>query len=148
MLIDSAVFGSIEVDDENIYSMPDGLFGFGSVGDFALISKDDEDVTLMWFQSVEHQVPCFVVFNPFEIIDGYDPAVEPSDLRALGCKSEDELEFVVIAVVPEDITKITVNLKSPIALNHKNNVARQVILSNKDYPIKFSLVEEPQAVNA
>lgn len=148
MLVNSAVFGPVEVDGENVYSMPDGLFGFGSVGDFALISKQDDDVNLMWFQAVEQQVPCFVVFDPFEIIEGYDPMVEPPDLRALGCKSEDDLSFLVIAVVPEDITKITVNLKSPIALNHKNNTARQVILSNKDYPIKFSLVGEQQAVNA
>lgn len=148
MLVDSAVFGPTEVDSENIYSMPDGLFGFGPVGDFALITKEDDGVRLMWYQSVEQQVPCFVVFNPSDIVEGYDPVIEPSDLRALRCKSEDELDFLVIAVVPQDITKITVNLKSPIALNHKTNTARQVILSNKDYPIKFFLVEEQQAVNA
>lgn len=148
MIVNTAVFGPMEVDSENIYSMRDGLYGFGPMGDFALISKTDDDVTLMWFQAVEQQVPCFVVFNPFDIIEGYDPEVELSDLKALGCSDADELDFLVIAVVPEDITKITVNLKSPIALNNKNNAARQVILSNKDYPIKFSLVEETQAVNA
>lgn len=148
MLVNSVVFGPIEVGNNQIYSMPEGLYGFGDVGDFALITKQDDDVTLMWFQSVESEVPCFVVFNPYEIIEGYKPVIEPSDLRAIGCKRESELEFLVIAVVPEDVTKITVNLKSPIVLNHKNNTARQVILTNKDYPIKFSLVEEQQAVNA
>lgn len=148
MLVNTAVFGSLEVADEYIFNMSEGLYGFDQVGDFALIIRDDEDGTLMWYQPVEEQVPCFVVFNPFEIIDGYQPVLESADLRALGCGKGDELQFLVIAVVPEDISKITVNLKSPIAINPKNKRARQVILANKDYPIKFALVSEQSAVNA
>lgn len=148
MLVNTAVFGPIEVADEQIFSMPDGVYGFDQVGKFALITKQDENVTLMWFQSVEGAVPCFVVFNPFEIIDGYHPVIETSDLRALGCAKNDKLDYFVIAVVPEDVTKITVNLKSPIVLNRRTKTARQVILANKDYPIKFSLAEEQNVVNA
>lgn len=148
MLVNTAVFGSVEVSGEQIFSMPEGLYGFDQVGKFALITKQEDDVTLMWFQSVDEEVPCFVVFNPYEIIDGFHPVIEASDLRALGCAKNDQLDYLVIAVVPEDITKITVNLKSPIVLNRRTKTARQVILANKDYPIKFSLVEEQTAVNA
>lgn len=148
MLVNTAVFGAIEVADEQIFSMPDGLYGFDQVGKFALVTKQDDDVTLMWFQSVESTVPCFVVFNPYEVIDGYQPMIEAADLRALNCAKNDKLEYLVVAVVPEDITKITVNLKSPIVLNRRAKLARQVILANKDYPIKFSLVEEQNVVNA
>ncbi len=148
MLVNSAVFGQVEVPESNIFSMPDGIFGFGPVGDFALVDKQDDDVTLMWFQPVKEIAPCFVVFNPYEIIEGYDPELEGFDMRALGCRKVSELEFLVIAVVPDDISKITVNLKSPIAINRKTKMARQVILTNKDYPIKFFLVEEQQAAHA
>lgn len=149
MLVDTAVFGPMEVADDHIFSMPEGLYGFEQVGDFALVTQADDDVTLMWYQPVNGQLPCFVVFNPFDIIDGYDPVIESSDLRALNCGKGDKLEYLVIAVVPEDITRITVNLKSPIVLNKRNKLARQVILANKDYPIKFALVEEQSsAVNA
>lgn len=139
MLIETAVFGPIEVEEDNIFHMPDGLYGFDESNDYALITKQEEDVTLMWFQAVDATVPCFVVFNPVEVIDGYDPLVENTDLRALDCKDSADLEFLVIAVVPDDLTHITVNLKSPVALNRKNKKARQVILSNKEYPIKFPL---------
>lgn len=142
MLVNSAVFGSLEVASGQIFSMPQGLFGFEKTGDFALITKKEDDVTLMWYQAVDQTVPCFVVFNPFEIIDGYDPVLEPSDLKALGDAENGALEYLVIAVVPDDISKITVNLKSPIVLNRKTQMARQVILSNKDYPISFSLVPQ------
>ena len=141
MLVETTVLGSVEVDSGDIFDMPEGLYGFGGAGRFALVKKQEDDVTLMWYQALDHRVPCFIVFNPFDIIDGYSPELERGDLKALGCKDASELSFLVIAVVPEDIAKITVNLKSPIAVNPQNQLARQVILLNKDYPIQFSLVE-------
>lgn len=143
MLINTAVLGALEVDERDIFHLPNGLPGFDDTHQYALISKEEDGITLQWFQAADTSVPCFVVFNPFDIIDGYHPKVEAGDLKALHCADAQELEYLVIAVVPEDITQTTVNLKSPIALNRKENIARQVILSNKDYPIRFPLVEEP-----
>jgi flagellar assembly factor FliW len=148
MLVNTAVFGETDIPDEQIFTMPQGLYGFDDCKKFALVVKEEDGVTLKWFQSVEDLVPCFVVFDPYEIIDGYRPVMEAADIRALLPKKDDRLEYLVIAVVPEDISKITVNLKSPLVLNRRTGIARQVILAN-DYPIKFSLVEEQvDAVNA
>lgn len=144
MVINSAVFGEMDIDESSIYRMPNGLFGFDHCNRYALLTKQEDDVTLMWFQAVDARVPCFVVFDPFEIITGYQPVLEPSDMRALNCTDISRLKFLVIAVVPDDITKITVNLKSPLVLNEKEGIARQVILRNADYPIRFPLSEEPQ----
>ncbi|WRS26705.1 flagellar assembly protein FliW [Oscillospiraceae bacterium MB08-C2-2] len=143
MIVNSAVFGEMDVDVHAVYNIPGGLLGFEDQEKYALITKQDEDVTLKWFQAVEDVVPCFVVFDPFDIIEGYDPIVEPSDLKHLGCKTFEELTFLVIAVVPEDMTQTTVNLKSPIILNKSNQLARQVILANRDYPVRFSLFPQP-----
>ena len=144
MFIDSAVLGPVEVSPENIFYMPEGLYGFDKEGEYALITKQEDDVTLRWLQAVDSHVPCFVVFNPFEIIDGYAPILEPADLRGLNCNSAADLRFFVIAVVPEDIRKITVNLKSPIAVNKQDRRARQGILSNPEYPIKFPIFPQEQ----
>ena len=142
MLINSAVLGEVEISDEDIFNVPDGFYGFDGNGKYALITKVDEDVTLRWFQPVEAQVPCFVVFDPGDILLDYRPILEPSDLRALEASNIGELEFLTIAVVPENIRDITVNLKSPIAINRRKGIARQVILRNTDYPIRFPLVED------
>ncbi len=144
MLVNTAVLGPVEVSADNIFHLPEGLYGFEGKSDYALITKQDEDVTLKWFQAVDSSVPCFVVFDPFEIVEGYDPVVEPSDLQYLNCKDASELLFLVIAVVPEDISGITVNLKSPIVINKRERRARQVILANQDYPIRFPLFPQPE----
>lgn len=141
MLIDTAIFGQIEIDESAIYHMPLGLYGFDNGGDFAVIEKQDDDVTLRWFQSTGAVVPCFIVFDPFELIDGYEPEMERADLKALACEDVRDLQFLVISVVPDDISRITVNLKSPIVLNKKNRLGRQVILANPDYPISYPLVQ-------
>lgn len=146
MVVNTAVLGPVEVEMENVFHLPEGLYGFERKGDYALVTKEDEDMTLMWLQAVDASVPCFVVFNPFEILDGYDPIVEPSDLRYLDCKDASDLLFLVIAVVPDNVNDITVNLKSPIVINRRERRGRQVILANRDYPIKFPLFpQEDQA---
>jgi len=138
MLIDTAVLGPVEVAEEDIFTLPDGLYGFDSPNQYALITRHEEEVTLRWLQSVESSVPCFVVFDPYEIIDNYAPVLESDDMRRLGCKDVGELRFFSIAVVPDDIQDMTINLKSPVVVNKATRVARQVILANRDYPIKFA----------
>ena len=141
MLINTAVLGQVDVDEQNIYKMPEGLYGFEEEHKWALITQQDEGLTLMWLQAVGDDTPCFVVFDPFEIVQDYSPKLEEADLKQLGVKSEDQLSFLVIAVVPEDFSQISVNLKSPIALNPQTNDARQVILGGEQvWPIKYYLM--------
>ncbi|MCL2055947.1 MAG: flagellar assembly protein FliW [Oscillospiraceae bacterium] len=140
MQIDCAVFGTVDVPDELVFGMPGGLYGFEDTDQFALITKEDDGVTLRWYQSTKSRMPCFVVFDPYELIIGFEPDIEKADLAALESSNAGELDFLVLAVVPEDVSKTTVNLKSPVALNRKKQIARQVILQN-DYPIKFPLAQ-------
>jgi flagellar assembly factor FliW len=132
----------MDIHEDNILHMPFGPFGFDECKTFALLEQEDDGVVFRWLQSADNESPCFVVFDPNEIVADYCPEVENSDLRALGCRSVSSLQFYVIAVVPEDFRKTTVNLKSPIAVNPDTNVAMQVILANADYPIRFPLVDE------
>ncbi|MDR2909163.1 MAG: flagellar assembly protein FliW [Oscillospiraceae bacterium] len=145
MLVNTAVLGEVEVSPENVFHMPHGLYGFEEATDYALIKKWEDDVALMWLQNTGADAPCFVVFDPFEIIEGYEPELEASDLRFFGAGDISELDFYVIAVVPEDIAGITVNLKSPVAVHKKDRRARQVILANRDYPIRFPLFVREEA---
>jgi flagellar assembly factor FliW len=142
MVVNTAIFGTVNVDEENILHMPFGPFGFDEYKTFALLEQEDDGAVFRWLQSTEEENPCFVVFDPNELVADYRPEVENSDLRALGCRRISELKFYVIAVVPDDFRKTTVNLKSPIAVNPDTNVAMQVILANVDYPIRFPLLDE------
>ena len=142
MQLNTAVLGKVEVGEDSVLYLPEGLYGFEYERDYALITRQDEGVTLMWLQAVGAPAPCFVVFDPMEVASGYAPKLESDDLRSLEAGSEEELSFLAIAVVPEDVSQISINLKSPIAVNRRNKKARQVILTGQDYPIKYYLFTE------
>ena len=59
---------------------------------------------------------------------------------------EDDLDCWVLMVIGETFRDSTVNLKSPVIINHKTNLAVQVIL-DQDYPIRQADVYKRQCWN-
>jgi len=51
------------------------------------------------------------------------------------------LQLLVIATVPEDFRKTTLNMKAPIVINTANNLATQVVLPF-NYEFKYPLYAE------
>jgi flagellar assembly factor FliW len=52
-------------------------------------------------------------------------------------ESEQDLIFLTIATVPLDAKRLSINIKSPVALNPARMIGRQVILLNEDYSVKY-----------
>jgi len=52
-------------------------------------------------------------------------------------KSEDDRIFLSIATLPASIEDLSLNIKSPVDLNPKTREARQVILTNPDYEVRY-----------
>lgn len=142
MLIETQYLGAVEVPQENIISFPDGIYGFEDTKSFALVPRGIRDDSPMFLQAVGDTSPSFVVFEPGEFVNDFNPRVPDSDLRELGVSSAQELVFFVIAVIPPDIRCATANYKSPVAINKETRVGRQVILENKNYPLRFPIFED------
>ena len=90
---------------------------------------------ICWLQSIEQKGICFIMLNPLEICPDYAPAVMQDVLFTLQAVPKDDLDCWVIAVIGDTFRESTVNLKSPIIINHKTNLGMQVIL-DQDYPIR------------
>ncbi|MCL1903087.1 MAG: flagellar assembly protein FliW [Oscillospiraceae bacterium] len=147
MLINTRDFGEVEIADEELITFPAGIFAFEEMRKFALMSPLGEDVYPKWLQSVEDISPCFVVFDP-TIVDGnYTVKLEAFEKKLL--KFDDNsadnmnssMKLLVIATVPSDFKKTTVNMKAPIVINQDERLAAQVIL-NLDYEFKFPLYSD------
>ncbi|MBQ7605755.1 MAG: flagellar assembly protein FliW, partial [Firmicutes bacterium] len=124
-------FGTIHVDEDAIYKFPEGLYGFEDCKEFAIFQHDyDDELSLLYMQHTKDLFPCFLVFEPWDMYEGYDPHMEPADLRACGVESEDDLIFLSISTLPSSLDMLSLNLKSPVVLNPKTKEARQVILTN------------------
>lgn len=131
-------FGTVHVDEDAIYKFPVGLYGFEDCKEFAIFQHDyDEDLSLLYLQHTADIFPSFLVFEPWDMFEGYDPKMLPEDLKACGAESEEDLIFLSIATLPVSLEDLSLNIKSPVVLNTKTKEARQVILTNPDYEVRY-----------
>ncbi len=137
MEINTRDFGIIEVENDAVYEFPDGLYGFEEDKKFAVFSRSFEDVSFLYLQSIDHTVPCFLVFEPWDLLPNYKPVISKEDMDICQVDSIDDLMFLVIAVAPSSIRDLSINIKSPVVLNPKTRTARQIILQNPDYSVKY-----------
>lgn len=90
---------------------------------------------ICWLQSIEQKNVCFIMLNPLEVRRDYAPVVMQDVLILLQAVPEDNLDCWVLMVIGETFRDSTVNLKSPVIINHETNLGVQVIL-DQDYPIR------------
>lgn len=128
-------FGTIEVEKESILTFKQPIFGFEEYTKYVLISDADMGSGICWLQSVENQDICFILMDPQEITPDYAPSISQEALLTLQAVPQDPLDCWVITVIGKTFQESTVNLKSPILMNHKTNYAMQIILE-QDYPIR------------
>lgn len=128
----------IPLGKQNPIKFIEGIYGFEGIKEYFLEPVGD-DLSVLILQSASTRVPSFVVINPFLIADNYCPVLSDEEVKTLGAKLQQELAFYVIAVVKEDYKNTVVNLKSPIVINPKLRLAKQIILDNCDYPIRFAI---------
>ncbi|HWQ77240.1 MAG TPA: flagellar assembly protein FliW [Anaerovoracaceae bacterium] len=143
--IDTRDFGTVEVEEDAIYEFPDGVYGFEEDTRFAVFSRPFEDISFLYLQSAQNIVPCFLVFEPQGFHPDYRPLMSEEDLASCGTDCIDDLIFLVIATVHEKAEELSINIKSPVVLNPKTRKARQVILQNPDYPVRYLPFQDGKA---
>jgi flagellar assembly factor FliW len=142
--INTRKFGPIEIDENKILSMPDGLPGFSGYHKFILL-EDPNSKPFCWFQSVEDPALSLVVMSPFIFKPDYEIDVTPEDISKnwKAQKEEDLTVYVVINITGEkENKKITANLIGPIIINTKTSEAVQLVISDSKYSYQHNVLEE------
>jgi flagellar assembly factor FliW len=142
MLLQTKHFGEIEVSEKSILRFESGLPGFELLKEFILIDNNDETSPFKWLQCVNEPQMAFAIANPFMIKKDYDFELSEEAVRELGIEKEEEATVYAIVVVPEDLTKISMNLKAPLIINNKNNKGAQIILDTDKYTVRHYILEE------
>ena len=129
MKIETRDFGILDIEEKNIITFKQPVFGFEEYTQFVLVNDSNMGSGICWLQSIEQKNVCFIMLNPLEVKRDYAPVVMQDVLILLQAVPEDDLET---------FRDSTVNLKSPVIINHKTNLAVQVIL-DQDYPIRQAI---------
>lgn len=144
MKVKTRYFGEVEIGDEKIIHFEQGLFGFEDYKDFTILYdvEGDEDPFFSWLQCTSEEALAFPVVNPLKVDSQYNPMVEDALLENIGEMQEDDLVVLLIATVPSDVKKTSVNKKAPLIINAGTCKGVQIVAENQDYEVKHYLFHE------
>jgi flagellar assembly factor FliW len=138
MKIVSKFLGEVEINDDQIIHFPNGLPGFETEKQFAVLPLEDQSAFAI-LQSVGHSHVGFVIAYPFAFYANYTFELAEDDISKLKLDSPDDCVTYVIMTLREPFIDSTLNLKAPIVINIKEKIGKQLILHDSDYPIRFPI---------
>jgi flagellar assembly factor FliW len=136
----SQKLGWIRFRPDQVIEFVEGLLGFPELRRYVLI--DHRKGVFMWLQSLEDPSIAFLVVDPWVFFPHYSPEVPDEDVEALGLEEPYNFSLFCLVTVPADPRKMTVNLKGPVVVNLNNRRAKQVVVSNPEYPIRQPVFPE------
>lgn len=148
MLLQTRHFGEIEIEKSSILRFEAGIPGFEPLKEYVLIDNDEENSPFKWLQCVNDPQIAFAIANPFGIIKDYNFELPDDAVRELGIEGTEEVAVFSIVVVPEDLTKISMNLKAPLIINSSNKKGAQVVLDTDKYTVRHYIMDELRRMEA
>jgi flagellar assembly factor FliW len=143
MKINTSRFGVLDVEENDVIQFEDGLLGFETMRRFFIVDPAD-DTLILWLQSVDSPEVAFPVLEPKIFKADYKVHLSANELRCLkidSTKNKDTLVYCILTI-PDDVSKMTANLKAPIVVNTASQSGRQVVLQENEYSVKFSMYRE------
>ena len=130
----SGKLGWIEFRPEQVIEFVEGLLGFPDLRRYVLV--DHRKGVFMWLQSLEDPSLAFLVVDPWVFFPDYSPEIPDEDVEALELREPYNFSLFCLVTVPSDPRKMTVNLRGPVVVNLNNRRAKQVVVTNPEYPIR------------
>ena len=102
MKIQTEYYGEIEYQKEDLVFFTDGLFGFPDLKNYLPLYLNENDDSVILFQSVEQPEIAFVTMNPMYLSPDYTPDLTPEELSYLSVSDSGDLSYYVVCVDQDD----------------------------------------------
>jgi Uncharacterized protein conserved in bacteria len=139
MNVKTKTMGVKTVEQKQIVTFPEGLFGFEENKQYAIL--ESEYNPFLWLQSLDDEKLAFLIVDPFMICADYEADIDDESLSRIGVKAPDDVIVMAIVTVPTDGSHITANLQGPVVINKKNNLCEQIILSDNRWTTKHDIID-------
>lgn len=143
MRLHTKLFGEIEIDEQKKITFKEGIIGFPDLKEFFLMFDSEKETHngISWLQSANDAAFALPVISPLIIDPDYNPVIEDKFIEGIESPPEEHLAVFVTLRVPNDITKMTVNMKAPIIINAEKHKGCQIIIENDKYSIRHEVYE-------
>ncbi|MFA5479043.1 MAG: flagellar assembly protein FliW [Candidatus Muiribacteriota bacterium] len=140
MQLNTSRFGTLEINENDVYFFKYGVFGFENYKKFVFLNE--EESMFSWLQSVDNPDLAFVIIRPIDFYYNYILDLDLPDANDLMIDDNSETEIFCIVVIPEDTSMMTGNLQGPIILNKSRMLGKQVISLNPEHKLKHFILDE------
>jgi flagellar assembly factor FliW len=130
-LVETRLFGAIEVPDDQRIQMPDGIIGFSSCHEFALLPAGPEH--FYWLQSLEHSTLAFLLVDPFPHFDGYSIDVPDQVVAELAATKASDVSVLAVLTLAGEGQGATANLQGPILINLSKRIGQQYVVQTSSF---------------
>ncbi len=141
MKVNTTRFGEIDVPENDLILMPQGVIGFQDLKKYVILDHE-KDSPFKWLQSVEDGSIAFVLINPLTFKPDYEVEVTEAEINDLELESEEDAVISVIVTIPSNPKNMTANLKGPLIFNLKNRKGKQIVLQDPRYTTRHNIMEE------
>jgi flagellar assembly factor FliW len=141
MVLETAAFGQIEIEQDKVLQFPRGIPGFVDSHQFIILPIAD-DVPFSYLQGVDNEKLSFLVVEPFLFYPGYEFILSESVKEELKIQSEDEVLVLTIVSAQGDLATATTNLLAPLVINANTAIGKQIILHDTQYTTKHRLIAD------
>ncbi|MBI5750025.1 MAG: flagellar assembly protein FliW [Nitrospinae bacterium] len=144
MQINTLRFGTIEIDKSEIIIVPEGIIGFPDIKRYVILDMG-RDTPFKLFQAVDEPTVGFVIIDPILFKPDYKVKIRREDLYSLSAENLNEIVTAVIVTIPEDLYKMTANLRGPLLMNLKSRLAKQHVLTDDTYTTRYWIITHDES---
>ncbi len=144
MEIKTTRFGQVEINENLVITLPEGILGFEDFKRYIILDHFDKESPFKWLQSIDDPSLAFVITDPLMFVPEYKAKVSKEEIRNIKLSDASKAVIVVIVNIKIDHSEITINLQGPIVINPEEKLAKQVIIRESDYSVRHVIFSKEQ----
>ncbi|WP_069998877.1 flagellar assembly protein FliW [Cellulosilyticum sp. I15G10I2] len=141
MLLKTAQFGEIEINENKKIIFKEGIPGFETLKEYILLEDEDIESPFKYLQSAQQEDVCFVILNPYMFNINYTPTIKEEYFEKLGGGKDEDFFIFVITTVGKTLEETTVNLMAPLLIHQETRLGLQVIVEEDAYTTKHPILD-------
>ena len=142
MEIETTRFGHVEIEEDLILTLPEGILGFEDLKRYIILDHFDKESPFKWLQSIEDPSLAFVITDPLIFVPDYKAKIHKEEINSIELSDAEKAIIVVIVNIKRDHSEITINLQGPLVINPEKKLARQFIMRTDDYSVRHVIFSQ------
>ena len=142
MEIETTRFGHVEIDENLIIALPEGILWFEDCKRYIILDHFDKESPFKWFQSIDDASLAFVITDPLIFVHDYKAKINKEELKGIELSDANTALIVVIVNIKRDHSEITINLQGPLVINPEKKLAKQAIMRTDDYAVRHVIFSQ------